>query len=347
MRVFVSWSGEFSHRLASAMREWLPKVLPAVDVFLSSKDIRMGSRWFIDIGTKLEASNFGILCLTPDNVDAPWIHFEAGALSKKTGKARVCPLLLGLRPDHLQEPLRSFNAATTESRDILRLVTSINDASGEQQIAATALEESFRLHWNGLAVIVDELRKLIPEPEQLSPCPVRAREDLPKMHQWEPALRATDMLIIGQNLNLVLRQKPFFERKLHEGAQIRLLIVDPKEDTLIEIMSRGVVERLYTKRDFGPALDTVRELRNALSNNTKSRLELRTIQYVPTLSFQVLDGETPKGTILVELAPNRIPVPTRPHFILRADNMAHTEWYRQFLANCTVMYNEANPWQWE
>jgi len=347
MRVFVSWSGEFSHRLATAMREWLPKLLPAVDVFLSSEDIRKGSRWFNDIATELEASDFGILCVTPDNVDAPWLLFEAGALSKKTGTARVCPLLLGLRPDHLQEPLRYFNAATTEKDDVLRLVRSANEASGEQRIATATLEAAFASQWNQLDSVVNELRMRVPEPEQLSSCPVRARGALPMMQQWEPALRASDMLIIGQNLNLVLRQRPFFDHKLGEGAQIRLLIVDPREDSLIEIMSRGVVEHQYTRRDFGPALDTIRDLRASLPNGEISRLELRTIQYVPTLSFQVLDGDTPRGTILVELAPNRIAVPNRPHFVLRADNAAHREWYRQFLANCRVMYNEASPWPWE
>jgi hypothetical protein len=347
MRIFVSWSGEFSHRLASAIRQWLPKVLPTIDVFLSSEDIRKGSRWFNDIEAELEASDFGILCLTPDNVDAPWLLFEAGALSKKTGIARVCPLLLGLRPDHLQDPLRRFNAATTEKDDVLRLVRSANAAHGEQRIAADKLDEAFALHWNQLDSVVSELRMRVPEPDQLSPCPIHARGALPMMQQWEPALRAGEMLIIGQNLNLVLRQRPFFEHKLGEGAQIRLVIVDPRDDSLIEIMSRGVVEHQYTRRDFGPALDTIRDLRASLPNVEKSRLELRTIQYVPTLSFQVLDGDSPKGTILVELAPNRIAVPNRPHFVLRADNAAHREWYGQFLANCRVMHNEASPWPWD
>ncbi|MBN1683304.1 toll/interleukin-1 receptor domain-containing protein [Candidatus Bathyarchaeota archaeon] len=332
--------------MAYAIKDWLPKVIPTVRVFLSSEDIDKGSRWFSDIGTQLETSDFGILCLTPDNVDAPWILFEAGALSKKSHEARVCPFLLGLSPDHLQEPLRYFNATTTERNDVFQLVRSINAINRQKQITEKALIKLFDLHWAAFEELINEIRLLVPDPDQFSPCPVRARGALPLMHQWEPAIRANDILIIGQNLNLVLRQPQFFMSHLDKGAHLRLLIVNPREDKLIEILSRGVVEKQYTRRDFGPALDTIHELYNSLKVDEKSHLEVKIIDYVPTLSFQVLDGESPKGTILVELTPNRIAVPNRPHFILRADNAAHREWYKHFLSNCKVMFKEAVPWVW-
>jgi len=167
------------------------------------------------------------------------------------------------------------------------------------------------------------------------------------MHQWDPAIHAKTIMIIGQNLNLILRQPQFFLAHLAKGALLKLLIVNPCADDLIDIMSRGVVEKQYTQRDFGPALDTIKELYYSLPANEKNRLELRTIEYVPTLSFQVFDGESMKGTILVELAPNRIAVPNRPHFILRADNSAHRDWYKHFLSNCLAMFNEANSWTWK
>ncbi|MHC4189754.1 MAG: hypothetical protein ACYSUB_08825 [Planctomycetota bacterium] len=178
-----------------------------------------------------------------------------------------------------------------------------------------------------------------------SDCPVTSRDKLPKMDQWLPAQRARDILIIGQNLNLVLRQKPFFKTKLDEETQIRLVIVNPKDDFLIEVMRKGVVEHYHTKPDFKASLETIQELRQELPDDKKSLIDLRIINYVPTLSFQVLDGDKPWGTILVELAPNRITVPQRPHFLLLADNRAHSEWYRRFLDNCEKMYTDATPWE--
>ncbi len=82
MDVFITWSGDTSRRIAAVLREWLPNIMQAVKPFMSEEDIRKGRRWFEEIGAKLSKTEFGILCLTHDNTRSPWIHFEAGALSK-------------------------------------------------------------------------------------------------------------------------------------------------------------------------------------------------------------------------------------------------------------------------
>ncbi len=179
------------------------------------------------------------------------------------------------------------------------------------------------------------------------PIPLRSRTELLAMDAWAPADKAQDILIIGQNLNLVMRQRSFFERKLRGGARLRLVIVNPKDDALIDVMSRGVVERMYTKADFGPALTAIQHIRETLPASERSRVDLRTIDYVPTLSCQVLDGSTSMGTILVELAPNRIEVPNRAHLMLYSDNQTHAPWYAYFLKNFEGMFAGATPWDWD
>ena len=42
MRVFVSWSGDVSHRVAIAFKEWLPLVIQSIDPYVSSEDNRKG-----------------------------------------------------------------------------------------------------------------------------------------------------------------------------------------------------------------------------------------------------------------------------------------------------------------
>ena len=91
MKVFISWSGAISHQVALVLREWLPSVIQAVEPYVSSEDIDKGARWTTDISKELEASQYGILCVTPENIEAPWLNFEAGALSKTIDKSRVCP----------------------------------------------------------------------------------------------------------------------------------------------------------------------------------------------------------------------------------------------------------------
>ena len=82
MKVFISWSGELSRRVAEILRGWLPNVNQKLDTFVSSQDIEMGSRWEEGIAGQLAGTHCGILCLTPQNREKPWVLFEAGALSK-------------------------------------------------------------------------------------------------------------------------------------------------------------------------------------------------------------------------------------------------------------------------
>ena len=87
MRVFISWSGDTSKRLAEALRDWLPGVLQAVKPYFTPNDIEKGTRWSGEIAGELEKASFGLFCLTRDNINSPWMMFEAGALSKHVDKA--------------------------------------------------------------------------------------------------------------------------------------------------------------------------------------------------------------------------------------------------------------------
>lgn len=82
MRVFVSWSAERSKGLAQALKNWLPLVLHYVEPWMSEASIHAGEGWGISVAKELEASNFGIICITRENLNAPWVLFEAVALAK-------------------------------------------------------------------------------------------------------------------------------------------------------------------------------------------------------------------------------------------------------------------------
>ena len=57
------------------------------------------------MAARLAAAKAGIICVTPSNLEAPWILFEAGALSKTLENTFVCPLLIGLEPADVSGPL--------------------------------------------------------------------------------------------------------------------------------------------------------------------------------------------------------------------------------------------------
>ena len=144
MKVFLSWSGQKSHIVALAFKEWLPSVLQTIkeeDIFISS-GIEKGVRWFPELMEKLEESNFGIICVTPENTKAPWLLFETGALSKFGSTSRVCSFLFDLNNIEQDSPFAQFQSTKNEKTEILKLVKSLNNAS-ELKIDEKQLEKTF------------------------------------------------------------------------------------------------------------------------------------------------------------------------------------------------------------
>jgi hypothetical protein len=111
MRVFISWSGDTGKAFAKIVHAWLPSVLQAVKPFFSPDDIAKGAKWSSDIGAELETSQVGIIVVTRESVSAPWLMFEAGALSKNVGRAKVAPILVDLEPGDVRGPLMQFQCA--------------------------------------------------------------------------------------------------------------------------------------------------------------------------------------------------------------------------------------------
>lgn len=85
--------------------------------------------------------------MSKENIDSPWILFEAGALSKIVDKSHVCPLLIDIKPSDLSGPLTQFNATNFEKMDFVKLVKSINKANDDSSIDETIVERSFNACW--------------------------------------------------------------------------------------------------------------------------------------------------------------------------------------------------------
>jgi hypothetical protein len=129
MKVFVSWSGERSRLLAQALHAWLPLVLHYVKPWLSDADVSAGDRWATVVAKELEASNFGIICVTPENLNSPWVLFEAGALAKAMHGSKVIPLLFNLEFSDVSGPLAQFQAKKCDREGLSEVVVSINKSS--------------------------------------------------------------------------------------------------------------------------------------------------------------------------------------------------------------------------
>lgn len=157
MKIFISWSGDRSKALAEVLYQWLPAVIQAVKPYYSPDDIAKGTRWGVEIAKELEASRVGLICLTPDNPTAPWIMFEAGALSKSLDQSRLCPILFDLDPSDIQGPLVQFQACRFGREEMDRVVRMINGELGDQALAPDVLASVFDMWWPQLQERVAEV----------------------------------------------------------------------------------------------------------------------------------------------------------------------------------------------
>lgn len=149
MKVLICWAGSRSHQIAVALREWLPSVLQHVDPWVSSEDIEKGAVGLPELLRQLEAADFGIICLVPENLVEPWIHFEAGALFKSIEGSRISPLLFGVEFDDVSAPLALFQATRFEKEEVRKLIHSINNSSSKS-IERDRVDKTFNACWPDL-----------------------------------------------------------------------------------------------------------------------------------------------------------------------------------------------------
>lgn len=160
MKVFISWSGEFSHEIAIELNLWIKCVLQLCKPWISSEDIEKGKIWFDEISDALSETNIGILVLTKENKDKPWILFEAGALSKGLNKNKVCPILVDLAPTDITAPLSEFNCTNLENReDMMKFFGTLNKELKENKLEEPVFSRVFEKYWEDFLKKIKEIKQ--------------------------------------------------------------------------------------------------------------------------------------------------------------------------------------------
>ncbi len=208
MKVFISWSGEKSKKLAEILKKWLPGVIQAIRPFFTPDDIEKGARWNTEISKELEESSVGIICLTRANLQAPWLMFEAGALAKSIDRSRVVPMLFGVKPTDLQGPLLQFQAASFNKDDIHKLMKTLNSALADKALDSDVLETAFAKWWPELEQNVSGvLAAITPEQE------IELRPDRELLEEI-----------------LALSRASFYSSSPHSGLVIDPILLRPIDD---------------------------------------------------------------------------------------------------------------------
>ncbi|MCH5324286.1 MAG: toll/interleukin-1 receptor domain-containing protein [Eubacterium sp.] len=206
MKVFISWSGDTSLKVAQMLREWLPYIINSIEPYVSSEDIDKGARWSTDIAKELENSTFGILCVTKDNLEAPWLSFEAGALSKTMEKSFVTPFLFNIKRSEVQGPILQFQSTIFEKNDIKKMLKTLNKACGDAGIPESRLDKSFDVWYPTLEEGLNNLKNTIANSD-------KNKEAKSSIHSSE---MLEEILVLSRD-NQKLLKSP--DEKLHEDIE--------------------------------------------------------------------------------------------------------------------------------
>ncbi|MFZ3174495.1 MAG: hypothetical protein WA146_06320 [Thiobacillus sp.] len=169
MKVFISWSGQRSKAVAELLNDWIKCVLQATRPWISTRDIDRGALWFSEISDQLKDTSVGIVCLTHENKDKPWILFESGALAKGLSYNRVCTFLIDLKPADLEDPLAQFNHTLPARDSMWGLVRTLNGCLASSALDERVLEQVFSTYWQQFENGFKEILKLNPPGEKAEP----------------------------------------------------------------------------------------------------------------------------------------------------------------------------------
>ncbi|MFT8324365.1 toll/interleukin-1 receptor domain-containing protein [Oenococcus sicerae] len=199
--IFISWSGSASKELASSFRDWIPLVLQNATPFMSSKDIKAGELWNTTINERLQDSSIGIIFVTPENIDSPWLNFESGALSRglnDTG-TKVVPVVFGTDdPAYLLSngPLKQFQGLLKVDRsDFIELIDAINDSDDNMKLNSTVLHKTFDKWWPEFKDKIDKIDQNF-----------RSRKKPPKKDSNEEAVNRQLLEGMSEKVDFLIRR---------------------------------------------------------------------------------------------------------------------------------------------
>lgn len=153
-KIFLCWSKSRSKSIAAAWSKLLPQIIKGIQPIVSV-EFQKGKEWARLLRRDLDEARTGIVFLTPENLDAPWIHFEAGALATAVGRrdGDVFTYLYGLDPARLAGPLSAYHSTVATKDDTRLLVRDLCTALDREAPDETA----YSAWWTKLERAMDDV----------------------------------------------------------------------------------------------------------------------------------------------------------------------------------------------
>lgn len=151
LKLLISWSQPSSKQLALVLKRLLPCVIQRLDPWMSDADIGKGNVWSDELLKSLKDAQGTIICVTPDNLQSQWLHFEAGVALGNVStldKTRVCPYVHGVSKTDVTGPLSIFQMATSSRDETFELIQTINGWLDDYKLDDHRLQKSFDAVWD-------------------------------------------------------------------------------------------------------------------------------------------------------------------------------------------------------
>ncbi len=242
VHVFLGWSGRVSYEVALGFSRWLPRVVQSIQPKISDA-IPKGTSWTTELATVVKAADLSIFFLTPQNLQARWMHYEAGA------SQRVCPFLFEVTQDALLDPMNLWQSCRYDKQEVRNLVGDL--ASLCEGPSDEVLDETFELWWPMLtreldALLQDSKNAQSPIISSASSIPIRTGCDTIYVYPDRTTSPYSTRGWLRDKLTpsgmaeviVLARTAKFWKDEIEQGnlvpgreVKVRLVVADPAADT--------------------------------------------------------------------------------------------------------------------
>jgi hypothetical protein len=153
--------------------------------------------------------------------------------------------------------------------------------------------------------------------------------------------QARDILLVGLSMTRTVPGMRFdMVRILDTGGRIRVLVLDPADESLIETAERRSAQT-SAPGTLRPRITAVLNDLTTLRTRVGGRLEVRVSSSIPSSGFNCVDTDNPRGFVCVQHYEYRPDGEPAPILTLKQSDGA---WYHHFVAEAERMWEAGTEW---
>lgn len=323
IKVFLSWSNDLTRFVAEQFYQRLRTVLGGkAEPFLSSHMVG-GDRSFNKMLDALRISDYGLVFLSRDELNPPWVVFEAGAVECNRKCSTVIPVTVGFSPGQTEPPLRPLRQAVSifDENSIRQIFSVIcQKAKGDSVQVEDGFSEWFSALKQGTQKLLIgslssgagwELVKATKLAEGTDKSPFQASDAF--------RLASQRLVFVGQNLWSLVGKEPVASswfwtetlkflkgtREADEGVRVDphtrkvdILVIDPNEPYLKEAWGRSIGDERGFQEHLWICVSALGVLKQLTQNERVGEdVRIKLAKFIP-LSATFIDPDDPDRGML-------------------------------------------------